>query len=129
MSAIADQDGFLFDSDQIRARAEPNAARAGVRPFKHNRVTGLERENERLWAEVEDEETEDKLSFALAYNADGNLQASCACAARGDQPCLHALAAPFAYATRFDSPGEVAGAVESAIDERAELGRAEVKVE
>ncbi len=127
--STADQDGFLFDNDQIQALAEPAAVRAGLRHFKDNRVTSLERENERLWAEVEDEETEDKLSVELAYTADGNLQTSCACGADRDQPCLHALAALFAYATRDGSPGEIAGAVEGAIDERAKRGRAEVKVE
>jgi superfamily II DNA or RNA helicase len=124
----SEQDPFLFDSEQLQALAEPGVVRAGLRHFKDNRVTELDWEGERFWATVEDEESEEQLSLELAYDADGNLQASCGCRAEGDQPCVHALAALFAYGARSGTPGVIAGAIDSAIDERAKRGRAEVKV-
>ncbi len=123
------QDSFLFDNEQIQALAGPAVVRAGLRHFKDNRVTSLDWEAERLWAEVEDEETEDKLAVELNYDADGNLQTRCGCETDASEPCAHALAALFAYGARSGAPGEIAGAAETAIDERAKRGRAEVKVD
>lgn len=123
-----EQDSFLFDNEQIKALAEPAVVRAGLRHFKDNRVTGLDWESEQLWAEVEDEEAEEMLSLELGYDADGNLQTNCACGTDPDRPCTHALAALFAYGARSGATGEIAGAVESAIDERAKRGRSEVDV-
>lgn len=125
----AEQENFLFDNEQIQALAEPAAVRAGLRHFKDNRVTGLDWESEQLWAEVEDEEDEEILSLELGYDVDGNLRTNCACGTDPDRPCAHALAALFAYGARSGATGEIAGAVESAIDERAKRGRAEVEVE
>ena len=123
------QDNFFFDNEQIQFLADPSVVRAGLRYFKDNRVTSLDWEAERLWAEVEDEETEEVLAVELAYDADGNLQVACGCATDPDRPCTHALAALFAHGARSGSPGEIAGAAETAIDERAKRGRLEVKVE
>ncbi|MGA7982618.1 MAG: DEAD/DEAH box helicase [Chromatiaceae bacterium] len=126
---VSDPASFLLDSEQIQALAEPDVVRAGLRHFKDNRVTSLDWEAEHLWAEVEDEETEEILSLELDYDTEGHLHASCGCTMDGDSPCAHALAALFAYAARNDSPGKITGAAASAIDERAKRGRAEVKVE
>jgi superfamily II DNA or RNA helicase len=125
----SEQDPFLFDSEQIQALAEPGMVRTGLRYFKDNRVTALDWEGERLWATVEDEETEAPLALELFYDADGNLQTTCACQAEPTRPCVHALAALFAYGARSGASGALAGAVDSAIDERAKRGRAEVEVE
>jgi superfamily II DNA or RNA helicase len=125
----AGPDGFLLDNEQIGALAAPAVVRAGLRHFKDARVTSLEREAGHLWAEVEDEETEELLSLELAHDADGNLETHCGCGTDQDSACVHAVAALFAYGARSDSPDRIAGAAESAIDERSKRGRAEVRVE
>ncbi|MEA3273721.1 MAG: DEAD/DEAH box helicase [Pseudomonadota bacterium] len=124
-----EQDPFLFDNEQLQALAEPDVIRAGLRHFKDNRVTSLDWEGDRLWASVEDEDTAEALSLELAYDADGNLHTTCGCGTQLDRPCTHALASLFTYSARSDGPGELTGAVESAIDERSKRGRAEVRVE
>jgi len=128
-SPAPEQDPFLFDNDQLQALAEPGVVRAGLQHFRDNRVMALDWEGERLWATVEDEESEEPVGLELAYDADGNLQATCQCQAEPGGPCVHALAALFAYGARSGTAGALAGAVDSAIDERAKRGRAEVKVE
>jgi superfamily II DNA or RNA helicase len=125
----AAQDPFLFDSEQLAALADPQVVAAGLRHARDQRVTELDWESERLWASVEDEESEEVYALELSYDADGNLHNACGCQPGVDQPCPHALAALFAYGVRAGSPAGLAGAVESAIDERAKRGRAEVRVE
>jgi superfamily II DNA or RNA helicase len=124
-----DQPSFLLDGEQIQALAAPEVLRAGLRHCKDNRVTSLEWEADQLWADVEDEESEETLSLELAFDGDGKLRASCGCDGGGDELCAHAVATLFAFAARNESAGKIAGAVTTAIEERAKRGRAEVKVE
>jgi superfamily II DNA or RNA helicase len=124
-----DQHSFLLDSEQIQTLAEPEVVRLGLRHFKDNRVTYLDWEADHLWAEVEDEGSEEIVSLELAFDAEGKLGASCGCGADGEGPCAHAVAALFAFGARNESPGRIAGAITSAIEERAKRGRAEVKVD
>jgi superfamily II DNA or RNA helicase len=119
---------FLLDGDEIHALANPEVVRAGLRHFRDNRVTALDCEAEHLWAEVEDEETEELFSLELGYD-DGSLYSSCGCGTDSETPCVHAVAALFAFAARSELSGAIAGAAESAIDERTKRGRAEVQVE
>lgn len=125
----AAQDPFLFDSEQLAALADAQVVAAGLRHAREQRVTELDWEAERLWASVEDEESEGVYALELSYDGDGNLHNACGCQPGVDQPCRHALAALFAYGVRAGRPAGLAGAVESAIDERAKRGRAEVRVE
>ncbi len=106
------QDNFFFDNEQIQSLADPSVVRAGLRYYKDNRVTSLDWEAERLWAEVEDAETEEVLAVELVYDPNGNLQVACGCATDPDRPCTHALAALFAHGARSGSPGEIAGAAD-----------------
>jgi superfamily II DNA or RNA helicase len=80
---------------------------------------------------VEDAQTQEQLDLALAYDADGNLQTQCQCQCDGepDWPCVHALAALFAYSQRSGASSELQGALEGAIEERVLRGRTEVQVE
>lgn len=124
-----DQDPFLLDNEQLHALAAPSLIRAGLQHFRDRRVTRCGLEANVLWAEVEDAETGELLGLSLAYDPDGNLLCACAC---GENPsagevCVHGIAALFAHGG--DSPGELTGALESAIEERAKRGRAEVVVE
>ena len=67
--------------------------------------------------------------LALAYDADGNLQTQCQCGGAPDGPCVHALAALFAYSQRGGGTADLRGALEGAIEERILRGRTEVQVE
>jgi len=125
----AAQDPFLFDQEQLAALAEPGVVAAGLRHYRDKRVTELDWEAERLWAQVEDEDTEAVYALELSYDADGNLHNACGCEPGVDRVCVHALAALFAYGARGEGPDRLAGAVVGAIDERAKRGRAEVGVE
>jgi len=129
MPPFSEQDPLLFDSEQIQALAGPEIVRSGLRHFRENRVTSLDWDAGSLWADVEDEETEDVVSVELAYDADGNLHNRCGCDPESDQPCSHAVAALFAYGARGETAGEIKGAAESAIGERVKRGRAEVSVQ
>jgi superfamily II DNA or RNA helicase len=124
-----DQDPFLFDNEQLQALADPSVIRAGLQHFRENRVTRLGSEAGELWAEVEDADSGEPMSLSLSYDGDGNLLWSCTCLKDEDRSdvCVHAIAALFAYAG--GTSAELTGALESAIEERAVRGRAEVRVE
>ena len=55
--ASPEQDPFILDSEQIQSLAAPGVVAAGLRHFRDTRVTALDRDNEHLWATVEDEES------------------------------------------------------------------------
>jgi len=124
-----DQDPFLFDSEQLHALAPPGLIRSALRHCQDKRVTALDSDGERLWARVEDAETEAQLDLTLGYDIDGNLRCECQCEADPDGLCVHGLAALFAHSQASGSAGALTGAVAGAIEERALRGRTEVQVE
>jgi superfamily II DNA or RNA helicase len=126
-------DPFLFDGEEIHALADAGRVRAALRLFREGRVAGLDCDGQTLWARVEDPQSEAQLELTLSRDADGNLIGECECAGEPDDqpgaPCLHALAALFAHGQTGGSGGELKGAAEGAMEERALRGRAEVRVE
>jgi superfamily II DNA or RNA helicase len=126
-------DPFLFDQERLGSLAPADLVRAGLRHFKDARVVAVEREGDRLWARVEDEETEEQVALELSLDEDGRLTTHCACPAVPGPPCVHALAALFAYvnggAERAAGTQALQGAAEGAIDERIKRGRTEVMVQ
>ncbi|WP_211353947.1 hypothetical protein [Thiohalocapsa marina] len=64
------QDPLLLDIEQIEALADAGVIRAALRHSTDHRVTALDRSEDGLWAEVEDEETEADLSPLLADHFD-----------------------------------------------------------
>ncbi len=124
-----DQDPFLLDAEQLQALAEPRLVSDALTLCREQRVTDLDSDGLGLWARVEDAETQEQLDLALAYDADGNLQTQCQCDGGPDGPCVHALAALFAYSQRSGASSELQGALEGAIEERVLRGRTEVQVE
>jgi superfamily II DNA or RNA helicase len=128
-----DQTPFTLDHDQLHALASADLVRAGLRHYKDNRVTDLTLDAGRLWANVEDEETEEVVALEISHDGDGRLTSTCGCGAEAGTPCVHALAALFACAAQGGAGGaaggELLGAVEGAIDERVKRGRAEVQVQ
>jgi superfamily II DNA or RNA helicase len=125
----ADQDPFLLDAEQLQALGEPRLVSAALTLCREQRVTDLDTDGQRLWARVEDAETQEQLDLALAYDADGNLQTQCQCGGAIDRPCVHALASLFAYSQRAGTTEDLRGALEGAIEERILRGRTEVRVE
>ncbi|WP_295385432.1 DEAD/DEAH box helicase [uncultured Thiodictyon sp.] len=122
-------DPFLFDQERLESLAPAERVRAGLRHFKDARVVAVDREGERLWATVEDEATEEQVSLELTCDDAGNLATHCACPAESGSPCVHALAALFAWADRGAGARELLGAAAGAIDERVKRGRTEVQVQ
>ena len=129
----ADPDPFLFDQEGLEALAPAELVRAGLRHFKETRVVAVDRDGACLWATVEDEGTEEQVALELTFDATGRLATHCACPAEPGPPCVHALAALFAYvnqgADRSTGARELVGAAEGAINERIKRGRTEVAVE
>jgi superfamily II DNA or RNA helicase len=123
-----DQDPFLLDAEELQTLGEPRLVSAALALCREQRVTDLDSDTQRLWARVEDAETQEQLDLALAYDADGNLQTQCQCGGAPDGPCVHALAALFAYSQRGGT-ADLRGALEGAIEERILRGRTEVQVE
>ncbi len=126
--AHPEQDLFLFDSEQIHAIADETAIRDGLVHFRSHCVTGLDRDDARLWAEVEDKDTEVRLATDLSYDADGNLFTSCECESEAQSACTHAVAVLYAYAAKAGLSEQMLSAMDSAIEERMQRGRTEVKV-
>ena len=124
----SDLDPFLLDHDRIQALASADLVRAGLLHFRDNRVTEVGVEGDRLWATVEDAETEETVDLHLRFDGDGLLVSECACPAPGNGPCIHALAALFAWADHGTGEPALVGAADGAIDERVKRGRTEVQV-
>ncbi|WP_295446524.1 DEAD/DEAH box helicase [uncultured Thiodictyon sp.] len=126
-------DPFLMDQERLESLAPAELVRAGLRHFKDTRVVAVDRQRNCLWATVEDEDTEEQVSLELTIDDEGRLATHCACPAEPGLPCVHALAALFAYvngaADRGAGVRELLGAAEGAIDERVKRGRTEVLVQ
>jgi superfamily II DNA or RNA helicase len=125
-----DQDPFLYDNDQMHALAPARVVETGLHWFKENRVTDLERDEDILSAQVEDPEWEQPLSTDLGYDDTGNLTAACGCGSMEAHVCAHAVAVLFQYAAQRDgADAALLSARETALEERRQKGRTEVKVE
>ena len=124
-----DLDPFRLDGEQIQSLGEPRLVQAALALCREQRVTDLDTDGDQLWARVEDAESQEQLDLALTYDADGNLQTQCQCDETMDGPCVHALAALFAYGQSSGTTSDLRGALEGAIEERSLRGRTEVLVE
>nr|WP_296752134.1 DEAD/DEAH box helicase [Thioalkalivibrio sp.] len=128
-------DPLRLDTDQIEALAVPELIRAGLRHSSERRVTALDRTEESLWARVEDEQSGEKLELEIVVRADGSLGSLCGCQGAGPDdaefaaPCVHAIAALFAYTQGQGEAGELADAAEEARAERIAKARSEVRVQ
>jgi superfamily II DNA or RNA helicase len=121
------QDPFRFDIDRLHRIAPETVVRDGLDDFKEKRVTDVALENGSLWAEVEDAASGDLMSLSMTLDDEGAPIVDCPCGSEPG-PCRHAVAALFAHASDRDDATSLRGAQESAIAERRERGRTEVKV-
>ncbi|WP_200330664.1 DEAD/DEAH box helicase [Thiocystis violacea] len=125
-------DPLLLDTEQLESLAEQAVVRAALRHSNEHRITALDRKDAGLWAEVEDEDSGDKLQVEIALDVEGTILAGCDCGgpdAGGSALCVHALAALFAYAKGHGDARQLADAAQTAIEERIAKARAEVLVE
>ncbi|MBF0471294.1 MAG: DEAD/DEAH box helicase [Gammaproteobacteria bacterium] len=118
---------FLYDSEQLQAIAADGTVANGLADFRNHRVTELFCEGLQLQAEVEQEKGDERYQLQLDIDDDGTLSANCGC--QSDEAiCRHAIAALYAYNWEQNNRGEIRGAADTALQERIQRGRNEVKV-
>ncbi len=123
------EDPFLYDTDQLHAIAGDSVIRQGLAYFKENRVMDLDLEENGLRARVEGSRRDFPYTTELTYENDGSLYVSCDCGFEDEPVCKHAVAVLYSYAARRAGGEEsLASAMDSAIEERTQRGRTEVKV-
>lgn len=94
IACTAPSDPLLLDADQLYALATERVVHAGLDDFQSKRVTRVVREEELLWAEVEDAESGVILTTEVSRDTDGTLLVACPCE-RDEALCRHAVAALF----------------------------------
>ncbi|MCB1929687.1 MAG: SWIM zinc finger family protein [Rhodocyclaceae bacterium] len=123
----ATADPFLIDSDRLQQLADEAVVGDGLDDFKDKRVTDVGCAGNRLFAEVEDASSGQLLSLSIGLNDVDIPVVDCPCEDASGL-CRHAVAALYAYAAGREGEVGLRGAEESAIAERRERGRTEVKV-
>ncbi|WNV05939.1 DEAD/DEAH box helicase [Candidatus Methylospira mobilis] len=120
-------DYFLYDTERLYSIASGEQVKEGLAYFNENRVIALEKENNRLIAQVED--ADDEVCWVeLSAGSDGALSFGCDCN-REQRVCRHAIAALYRYADQYGQDDAALGsAVDEAIQERIKKGRNEVRV-
>ncbi len=121
------EDSFFFDHEELVVVASDKVVSEGLRCFKEHRVLAVDQDQTRLWAQVEDENLSVSCCVEIADNGE-SLQLECDCA-DGDEMCCHMVAVLYAYADQRESSGQLFSAVDTAIKDRIQRGRTEVKVE
>lgn len=122
------EDPFVINANRLHQLAPEAMVRDGVDDFKDKRVTDVTREGDIVFADVEDADSGELLSLTVALNEAGFPIVGCAC--KGDAGlCRHSVAALVAYAADRERELGLRGAEETAIAERRERGRTEVKVQ
>lgn len=129
-SDTIDQDPFFYDTDRLHNLTTDTVVKQGLEYFKENRVIDLDWDQTRLWAQVEGSNPEEPYSVELRRNDKGELWVSCPCTNGTEPVCKHAVAALYRYAAEVSADREdLVSAVDSAIEERTQRGRTEVKVQ
>ncbi|MCP4287477.1 MAG: DEAD/DEAH box helicase family protein [Gammaproteobacteria bacterium] len=124
-----EEDPFLYDTDQLHAIAGDSVVRQGLAYFKENRVMDLDLDENGLWAQVEGGKKDSPYTTKLTYEEDGSLYVTCDCGFVEEPVCKHAVAVLYAYtAGRAGGEESLTSAIDSAIEERTQRGRTEVKV-
>lgn len=120
-------DGFLYDNERLRQIASDEAIKGGLDYFKENRVYNLDQNQDQLWAMVEDSDSELPFAVEVKLADKGSLLTSCACDDTA-ATCKHVVATLYSYAERQSEQEIVGDAAQTAIRERSQRGKAEVRV-
>lgn len=87
-------DHFLFDQEKMQRIAGEQELRLGLADFKDHRVLEVNRDDEILWAEVEDENDQLlPMRPRITRLPSGALSFSCDCREDGGTVCRHLVAA------------------------------------
>ena len=121
------EDPFFFDREGLAAVASAEVVGEGLRSFKEHRVIAIDQDQERLWAQVEDEALDMPCTVDIAAMDEG-VRLACDCN-DGAEICRHMVAALYAYAEQKEATGHLYSAVDTAISDRVKRGRTEVAVE
>ncbi|MBW6509271.1 MAG: hypothetical protein K0A94_06945 [Desulfuromonadales bacterium] len=121
------EDPFYFDREGLEQIASIETVNDGLRFFKEKRVLDVDQSQTRLWAQVEDSALQYPCAVEICA-AEDELVLECSCQ-DGSGICCHMVAALYAYAEQKDAVGQLFSAVDSAIRDRVQRGRTEVKVE
>lgn len=121
-------DYFLYDTERFHSIASGELVKQGLAYFNENRVIALEKQNDRLIAQVEDADNDEVYWVELSAGVNDELAVSCDCSPE-QSVCRHAIAALYSYADQYGQDDVALGsAVDEAIQERIKKGRNEVKV-
>jgi len=122
---------FLFDADRLRDIASDTIIRRGVVYFRENRVTDMGWDSTSVWGLVQGSDLGSSYTVELTHDLDGELCISCSCPFDWEPMCKHAVAVLLKYASQIsdDQHGELRSAADSAVEERAERARTEVRVD
>ncbi|MGD9949901.1 MAG: SNF2-related protein [Desulfobulbus sp.] len=120
------EDPFFFDREGLEAVASAEVVGEGLRFFKEHRVIAVDQDQERLWAQVEEEDSESPCAVEIVV-AGNALELACDCR-DGEDVCRHMVAALYAYAEQKESTGQLFSAADTAIRDRIKRGRTEVVV-
>ncbi len=121
------EDPFYFDREGLEQVASTETVNDGLRFFKEKRVLDVDQSQTRLWAQVEDAELQNPCAVEVCAS-DDELVLECTCH-EGVDMCVHMVAVLYAYAEQKEAVGQLFSAVDSAIRDRVQRGRTEVKVE
>ena len=121
---------FLFDREELQKIASEKIVSQGLACFNENRVLELDRDDGRLWAQVEDDDTQSlPLDVGVKTDDGGQLVFSCECEESREAMCRHEAAILFAYADLCQESKGLMSAVDEAIKLRIKRARSEVQVE
>lgn len=121
---------LLFDREELQKIASEKIVSHGLTCFNENRVLELDRDGDRLWAQVEDDDIQDfPLDVCVDADEEDALAFSCECKESDKGICRHEAAALFAYADLCQENQGLMSAVDEAIKLRIKRARTEVQVE
>ena len=120
-------DAFFFDHEGLDAVAASAVIGDGLRYFKEHRVLAMDRDQSQLWAQVEDEDLDMPCGVEMVAQEAG-LVLRCDCR-DGNTVCRHMVAALYAYADQKESSNQLFSAADTAVRDRVQRGRSEVRVE
>ncbi len=124
----SNEDPFYFDHEALSNIAPERIVSEGLRFFKDHRVMEIDQDQDRLWADVEDDLDDEPLRVTVDLQDNGKLELDCRCDESLQSVCRHQVATLYAYTDQKEEAGQILTAADTAIRDRVKRGRAEVHV-